>query len=320
MAMEITVGIDIGGTNTVLGVVDRKGNVIEEGAIRTTDFPVVEDFVKALTKAINDLLGSKKYVLKGIGIGAPNGNYHKGTIELAPNLKWKGIIPLAGMVEKSIGKPVFLTNDANAAALGEMMFGGAREMKDFIILTLGTGLGSGIVVNGEVIYGHTGFAGEYGHIIMFPGGRDCGCGRQGCLETYVSATGIVRTVQWLLGEMRDESKLRKIHTSDLTSKIIADAARKKDPVALEAFDYTAEVLAYAIVNAVVVTSPEAIFLFGGLSNAGNLLFDPVRKYIDELILPVFKGTVSILPSGIPENNAAVLGSAALAWKGVIGSE
>lgn len=314
MAIEIAVGIDIGGTNTVLGVVDREGNVIEEGAIRTTDFPVVEDFVKALSGVINDLSGKGDYNLKGIGIGAPNGNFHKGTIELAPNLEWKGIIPLAGMVEKSMGIPVFLTNDANAAALGEMMFGGATGMKDFIVLTLGTGLGSGIVVNGEVIYGHTGFAGEYGHVIMFPGGRDCGCGRQGCLETYVSATGIVRTVQWLLGEMRDESKLRDIHTRDLTSRIIADAAKNNDPVALEAFDYTAEILAYAIVNAIVVTSPEAIFLFGGLSNAGSLLFDPVRKYVDEFIQPVFKGTTSILPSGIPENNAAVLGSAALAWK------
>lgn len=314
MTTEITIGIDIGGTNTALGLVDRDGNVIEERAIRTGDFPDIDDFVSSLSREINDLLSSEKYILKGIGIGAPNGNYHKGTIELAPNLEWKGIIPLAGMVEKSIGKPVFLTNDANAAALGEMMFGGARGMKDFIVLTLGTGLGSGIVVNGEVVYGHTGFAGEYGHIIMFPGGRDCGCGRQGCLETYVSATGIVRTVQWLLGEMRDESRLRKIASDDLTSKIIAEAATDKDPVALEAFDYTAEILARAIVNAVVVTSPEAIFLFGGLSNAGSLIFNPVREYVDEFIQPVFKGTVSVLPSGVPENNAAVLGSAALAWK------
>ncbi len=221
------------------------------------------------------------------------------------------------MMENKLGIKVALTNDANAAALGEMMFGGAKGMQNFIVLTLGTGLGSGIVVNGDVVYGHSGFAGEYGHVIMVPGGRDCGCGRQGCLETYVSATGIVRTVQWMLSEMNDDSVLRNIHPKELSSKIIAEAALAKDPVALEAFDYTADMLALAIVNAVVVTSPEAIFLFGGLSNAGSVLFDPVRLYVDEYIQPVFKGSVSILASGIKENNAAVLGSAALAWKEIL---
>ncbi len=313
---ELVAGIDIGGTNTLIGLVDRDGEVVETHNIATSDYPMVEDFVDALSDRLQ-ILTKDKYILRGLGIGAPNGNYNKGTIELAPNLEWKGIVPLAGMMENKLGIKVALTNDANAAALGEMMFGGAKGMQNFIILTLGTGLGSGIVVNGEVVYGHSGFAGEYGHVIMVPGGRDCGCGRQGCLETYVSATGIVRTVQWMLSEMNDDSVLRNIHPKELSSKIIAEAALAKDPVALEAFDYTADMLALAIVNAVVVTSPEAIFLFGGLSNAGSVLFDPVRLYVDEYIQPVFKGSVSILASGIKENNAAVLGSAALAWKEIL---
>ena len=311
--IDVVAGVDIGGTNTAIGIVDKDGNVLEESGILTTDFPEIDDFVSALSREIESLV-SNKYQLLGIGIGAPNGNYNKGTIELAPNLEWKGIVPLAGLIEKKTGKQVSLTNDANAAALGEMMFGGARGMDNFIVLTLGTGLGSGIVVNGDVVYGHTGFAGEYGHVTMVPDGRDCGCGRQGCLETYVSATGIVRTVQWMLSEMNDSSSLRDLHPSELSSKLIAEAALKSDPVALAAFDFTAEMLARAIVNAVVVTSPEAIFLFGGLSNAGDLLLKPVREYVDEFIQPVFRNTVSVLPSGIRENNAAVLGSAALAWK------
>ncbi len=313
---ELVAGIDIGGTNTLIGLVDRDGEVVETHNIATSDYPMVEDFVDALSDRLQ-ILTKDKYILRGLGIGAPNGNYNKGTIELAPNLEWKGIVPLAGMMENKLGIKVALTNDANAAALGEMMFGGAKGMQNFIVLTLGTGLGSGIVVNGDVVYGHSGFAGEYGHVIMVPGGRDCGCGRQGCLETYVSATGIVRTVQWMLSEMNDDSVLRNLHPKELSSKIIAEAALAKDPVALEAFDYTADMLALAIVNAVVVTSPEAIFLFGGLSNAGSVLFDPVRLYVDEYIQPVFKGSVSILASGIKENNAAVLGSAALAWKEIL---
>ena len=312
---EVTVGVDIGGTNTVYGIVDRKGKICDEGMIITTDYPDAEDFVKALSERIVSVKKADPVIsIRGIGLGAPNGNFHKGTIELAPNLSWKGVIPMAEMIEKKIGIPVALTNDANAAALGEMMFGGAKGMKDFIILTLGTGLGSGIVTNGELVYGHTGFAGEYGHVIMVPGGRECGCGRQGCLETYVSATGIVRTVQWLLSEMKDNSSLRNYHPEKISSKIIAEAAIAKDSVALEAFDYTAEMLAYAIVNAVVVSSPKAIFLFGGLVNAGELLLNPLRKYVDDYVQPVFRNSFEILPSGIPQSNAAVLGAAALAWK------
>jgi glucokinase len=311
---EVVAGVDIGGTNTVFGLVDKTGDVLSEGSITTTDYPKVEDFVKALVRNIRDMAGKEKDLkLMGIGIGAPNANYHKGTIELAPNLTWKGIVPLVELMKKKISVPVVMTNDAKAAAMGEMLFGGARNMKDFIILTLGTGLGSGIVVNGQVVYGHTGFAGELGHTIIVPGGRDCGCGRHGCYETYGSASGLVRTVLYLLSEMREPSSLRDIPPSQLTSKMIAEAAVKKDPVALEALDYTAERLAFGIINAIGFSSPEAVFLFGGLANAGEALFKPVRKYVETGVQPIYKGTVKILPSCVPESNAAVLGSAALIW-------
>ena len=311
---EVVAGIDIGGTNTVFGLVDKSGNVLSEGFLQTTRYPEIRDFVSALTSAINDLVaGDRKLKLTGVGIGAPNANYHKGTIELAPNLAWKGIVPLADLIKKKIDVPVIVTNDANAAAMGEMIFGGAKGMKDFIVLTLGTGLGSGIVINGEVVYGHTGFAGELGHTIIVPGGRNCGCGRQGCFETYASASGLVRTVLLMLSEMKEESILRKISPSELTAKIISEAASKKDPIAVEAMDYTAERLAFGIINAICFSSPEAVFLFGGLAQAGDLIFKPVRKYVEMNIQPIFRGTVKILPSGVPESNAAVLGAAALAW-------
>lgn len=311
---EVVAGIDIGGTNTVIGLVERTGNIIAENCLRTTDYPDINNYVSALQTSITELIAGKTGLkLAGIGIGAPNANYHRGTIELAANLAWKGIVPIAEYVRKKIDVPVVITNDAKAAAMGEMIFGGAKKMKNFIVLTLGTGLGSGIVIDGKVLYGHTGFAGELGHTIVVEGGRDCGCGRQGCYETYASASGVVRTVLNLLSEMKEESLLRDIPPSQLTSKKIADAAAHNDPVALEAMDYTAEMLAFGIANAVGFSSPEAIFLFGGLAKAGEMLFAPVREYVDQKVQPIFKGTVKILQSGIPENNAAVLGAAALAW-------
>jgi glucokinase len=311
---EVVAGIDIGGTNTVFGLVDNAGNILCENRLKTTDYHKINNYISALSAGINNLMqGHTDLKLKAIGIGAPNANYHKGTIELAPNLAWKGIVPLTDLMKKKIDVPVVLTNDANAAAIGEMVFGGAKNMKDFIVLTLGTGLGSGIVINGDVVYGHTGFAGELGHTIVVPEGRDCGCGRQGCLETYASATGLVRTVLYMLSEMREESSLRDIPASELTSKKIVEAAALKDPVAVEALNYTAKILAFGIVNAVSFSSPEAIFLFGGLAQAGELLFAPTREYVDQNIQLIFKGTVKILPSGVSENNAAVLGAAALAW-------
>ncbi len=311
---EVTAGIDIGGTNTVFGLVDRGGSIIDEGRLNTVDYPEIGDFITALGKALKVLMERNPGLkLKAAGVGAPNANYYKGTIEHAPNLAWKGIVPFAGMFRKETGVPVFLTNDANAAAMGEMLFGGAKGMKEFIVLTLGTGLGSGIVINGKMVYGHTGFAGELGHTIVVPEGRKCGCGRRGCLETYASASGLVRTALYMLSDMNEPSVLRDIPPSALTSREIARAAADNDPVALRALDFTASKLAFAIVNAVCFSSPEAIFLFGGLAQAGEALFGPVRKYIDGMVQNLFKGTFRILPSEVQESNAAVLGSSALAW-------
>jgi glucokinase len=313
--IEVVAGVDIGGTNTVFGLVTLSGEIIAEGRLKTSEYPKVGDFVTALSDGLTRLSSAKgKFKIVSIGIGAPNANFHKGTIELAPNLAWKGIVPLAELLKKKTSLPVVMTNDANAAALGEMIFGSAKFIRDFIILTLGTGLGSGIVINGEVVYGHTGFAGELGHTIVVPGGRDCGCGRQGCLETYASATGLVRTALYMLSEMKNDSPLRNISSAELSSKHVAEAAMKKDVIALEIFDYTAEILALGIINAVTFSSPKAIFLFGGLAQAGELLFEPVRKYVDMNILPIYRGTVNVLPSGLPESSAAVLGAAALAYK------
>ena len=299
MKKEVTVGIDIGGTNTVIGVVDHEANILGETSISTTAYPKVEDYVGALHEAISKCVsGIKEEIeLKAIGIGAPNGNYYKGTIEYPPNLVWEGVIPLCNLFGKYYTIPVVLTNDANAAAVGEMVFGGAKEMKDFVVYTLGTGLGGGIIINGELLYGHTGFAGEIGHTIMVPGGRECGCGRQGCLALR-----------------RTPSPLRQISPDQLTAKMITDAAKKGDAIALEAFDRTASMLALSIVNTVAFASPEAIFLFGGLANAGKFIFEPTEKYINEKIQKIFSNTVKLLPSQLMESNAAVLGASALAWK------
>ncbi|MBE9512345.1 MAG: ROK family protein [Bacteroidetes bacterium] len=316
---EITYGLDIGGTNSVIGIVDREGQILAEDIVSTRQYPVVEDFVEACYFTMQKLKESlgEEVIIMGVGIGAPNANYYNGTIEHPPNLVWEGIIPLADLFKKYFDVPVVVTNDANAAAMGEMIFGGARGMKHFIEYTLGTGLGSGIVINGEILYGHTGFAGEIGHIIMKPGGRDCGCGRQGCLENYASATGLVRTMHELLGKRRDESKLRKIPCEDLDSKQIAEAANEGDKIALEAFDDTAKILALSIANAVAFSSPEAVFLFGGLANAGDLIFKPTRKYMEETLQIMFKGTVKLLPSEIPESKGAVMGASALAWNEIL---
>lgn len=315
--IDIVAGVDIGGTNTVIGFVTGEGKVIAEGRLSTAEYTFAEDFVTALSAKISEMLkGRTDLDLRGIGIGAPNANYHKGTIELAPNLPWKGIVPLGEMIEEKTGNKVKLTNDANAAALGEMFFGAAKGMKDFIILTLGTGLGSGIVVDGEVLYGHTGSAGEIGHLTVVAGGRVCGCGRRGCLETYASATGLVRTVIQLLSDRREDSIFRDMKSSEITSRRVAEAAAAGDVIAAGALDQTARMIAFGIANSVIFSSPEAIFLFGGLAQAGDALLVPVRKYADEMVLPVFKGTFSILPSGLPEARAAVLGASALIWKGI----
>jgi len=312
---EVVAGVDIGGTNTVIGFVDAEGVIHAGENLSTPDYALADDFVIALDAKLKERMAENSGLkLIGIGIGAPNANFNKGTIELAPNLRWKGIIPLVRMTEEATGLRTRITNDANAAALGEMIFGAAKGVKDFIILTLGTGLGSGFVVDGEVVYGHTGFAGELGHMIVVEGGRVCGCGRRGCLETYASATGLVRTALSLLSDRRDDSTLRELRGSEITSRRIAEAAAAGDLIAQKALDQTARMIALGIANSVIFSSPEVIYLFGGLANAGEALFGPVRKYADELVQPVFRGTFRVEPSGLPEVQAAVLGASALIWK------
>ena len=253
-----------------------------------------------------------EYELIGIGIGAPNANYYKGTVEQPPNLNW-GIVNVLDIVKKHSSLPSAITNDANAAAIGEMIFGAAKEMKDFVVITLGTGLGSGIVVNGQLVYGADGFAGEIGHTIVDPDGRECGCGRKGCLETYASASGLRRTVYELMGTTNISSELRDVSFNQLTSKDIADAANRGDKLALEAFDYTAKILGLKLADTVAHLSPEAIILFGGLALAGELIIDPTKRYMEKFMLNIFKNKVQIIPSALPGAHAAVLGASALIW-------
>lgn len=316
--LKLALGIDIGGTNTVFGLIDQDGNDYLIGSIPTNSNQPPDDLFFRL---YSEYLELKKYVttsfeLIGVGIGAPNANYYKCTIEYPPNLNW-GYIEVDKLVKKFFDVPIALTNDANAAALGEMYYGVAKGMKDFIVITLGTGLGSGIVVNGNLVYGHDGFAGEIGHTIVDPIGRLCGCGRKGCLETYASATGIRRTVMELLATTNYPSKLRKVSYEELSAKIVTDAALEGDKLALEAFDYTAKILGMKLADAVAHTSPEAIILFGGLANAGDLILIPTKKYMEENLFHVFKNKVKILKSELNEGKSAVLGAAALIWHEIL---
>lgn len=315
---ELAVGIDIGGTGTKFGFTDREGKVLMSGQISTTSQGSFSQFLAELHAGIEKAFAELRsfgqdYRLIGIGVGAPNGNYFKGTIDDAPNLRWRGVLNFTDEFKQYYDLPIVLTNDANAAAIGEMLFGGAKGLREFVVITLGTGLGSGFVVNGEVLYGYDGFAGEVGHVIVDVDGRECGCGRKGCLETYVSAPGLVRTVQELLGRSVAESALRKVSFDDLNSALIAEKAQQGDEIALRAFDYTAKILGLKLANLVAHTSPETIFLFGGLANAGDILFEPVRHYTEHFMLNLYKGRVKILPSAIGEQNAAILGAAALVW-------
>lgn len=311
---EVIVGIDIGGTNSPFGFVDHKGNILAKGSIKTNVFEKFEDYLDALISEVNKISSENPEVkVIGYGIGAPNGNFYKGTVENAPNLRWKGTIDFAEMVKSKTGLNAYLTNDANAAAIGEKIFGNAKEMNDFIVITLGTGLGSGIFCGGSLLYGYTGFAGELGHTIVIDNGRLCGCSRKGCLETYASATGIVKTVIEKLQTTSQNSVLRNAKKEEITSKLIYEAALSGDKLALDAFEFTGEILGKALANAAAFSSPEAIFLFGGLANSGKYIFDPTIRYMEANMLNNFKGTVKILPSGLSENTAAVLGAAALCW-------
>ncbi|MEG1865991.1 MAG: ROK family protein [Bacteroides sp.] len=311
------VGIDIGGTNTVFGIVDARGTIIASGAVKTQVYSTADEYADEVCKNLLPLIIANGGVekIKGIGIGAPNGNYYSGTIEFAPNLPWKGIIPLAAMFEERLGIPTALTNDANAAAVGEMTYGAARGMKDFIMITLGTGVGSGIVINGQMVYGHDGFAGELGHIIVRrENGRICGCGRRGCLETYCSATGVVRTAREILSARTDASLLRNIPAESVTSKDVYDAAVQGDKLALEIFSFTGTVLGEALADFIAFSSPEAIILFGGLAKSGDYILKPVQKAIDANILKIYQGKTKLLVSELKDSDAAVLGASALAWE------
>ena len=312
---ELTIGIDIGGTNTKFGIVDREGHVIHQGSIRTTDYDEFRDYFKGLCQALRDAMASVQIANKviGIGVGAANGNYYKGTIERATNLPWKGIIPLADMLKEEFQIPAIITNDANAAAVGEMVYGSAKGMKDFIVITLGTGLGSGFVANGQLLNGKHGIAGEVGHTSVNPAGRYCNCGKRGCLETYVSATGIRRTVYKLLADHLEDSELRGISFDNLNTKMITDAAVRGDVVALAAFEYTGRILGMKLAETVVHTDPEAIFLFGGLSLAGDLIFKPTIRHMEANLMPLFRGKVKVLPSGLQNQAAPILGASSLVW-------
>jgi len=314
---SVAVGIDLGGTNTVFGFVDREGNILGEDRIKTTQYDEIEVFVAALYEKI--LVKSKQIgngvEVVGYGIGAPMGNINKGTIEHAAGLPWKGIVPLADVFKRHTKLPVIVTNDANAAAVGEMIYGGAKEMKNFVVITLGTGLGSGFVIDGKLVYGNDGFAGEIGHTAIRPGpsNRECGCGRKGCLETYVSATGLKRSLLKIMADSTQPSELRKYSFEELDAEMIHEAALQGDYLAKRAFRHTGSMLGFKLADVVAHTNPEAIFLFGGLALAEDLIFEPAKEYMEQHLLSIYKGKVKLLASELSTQNAAVLGASSLVW-------
>ena len=316
MAKPYVIGIDMGGTNTAFGIVDARGNVIASNSIKTGKHSDINDYIDELYTEITRIIVANDAVdkINGIGIGAPNANYYTGIIEDGVNLPWPTPIPLADLITKKFGIPCIITNDANAAAIGEMSYGVARGMKDFIMITLGTGVGSGIVINGQMVYGHDGFAGELGHVVVKPNnGRMCGCGRAGCLEAYCSATGVARTAREFLDIRTDESKLRELDVDKITSKDVYDCAVAGDKLAKEIFEYTGTILGEALANFTAFSSPEAFVLFGGLTKSGELIMKPVRDAFEKNVMMAFKG-VKILISELKESDAAVLGASALGWE------
>jgi glucokinase len=314
MAEKIAVGIDIGGTLTKVGLVDDAGNMYGNLSFPTTGYQNFDDYLKVLYDKIEQLKAenSQEAEYVGIGVGAPNANYYRGTIEHAANLDWKGIVPFVDKIRQYYDLPVYMTNDANAAAIGEMIYGEAQGMQNFIVITLGTGLGSGIVSNGKLIYGHDGMAGELGHIMIDPNGRMSGL-KKGGLEAYVSSTGLKRTIFFLLSQTMAPSKFRDISFNDLHGEEITRLAEEGDPIATEAFRMTCEILGQQLANFVSFSHPEAIFLLGGLAKSGKWIFEPTQKYLEENLLPFYRGKVKLLPSGMIDKNAAILGAAALVW-------
>lgn len=316
LSARVALGIDIGGTNTKFGVVNHRGEVLEKGSLKTDEYEKVEDFIDALYLQISPLIekyGADKN-FDGIGVGVPNGNYYTGTVEQAPNLPWKGVIPFAEMMQDKFNMDCTITNDANAAALGEMLFGAARGMKDFIMITLGTGVGSGIVANGNVIYGHDGFAGELGHSIVKPGGRKhWSTGSEGSLEAYASATGIAISAKKMRAEF-PSSMLNQYPEEAINSKTVYECAIKGDPIAIEVFRYTGQKLGEALANFVMFSSPEAILLFGGVIKAGDFILKPAKLHMERNLLPIFRDKVRLVFSELPEADAAILGASALVWE------
>lgn len=315
--IDYAIGIDIGGTNTKFGIVDHRGDILYRGVIATNKTeapePYLHDLHEALQPAIHEVGGIK--TIRGIGIGAPNGNFYNGTIEYAPNLPWKGIVPLAQLIQDKFGVPAALTNDANAAAIGEMMYGAARGMKDFIMITLGTGVGSGIVANGQLILGHDGFAGELGHTIIVPGGRlHWSTGHHGSLEAYASATGVAMTAVEFLQQRTEASLLRNYPVAEIDSRIVYECAMKGDTIAKEVYAFTGKILGEALANFVMFSSPEAIILFGGMTKAGDLIIKPTREHMEKNLLPIFQDKVKLIFSELREADAAILGASALVWE------
>lgn len=313
------IGVDLGGTNTVFGIVDTYGKIVAEDSIKTQKYKTAEEFVEAGVACLLPLIAQRGGTEKiaGMGIGAPNANYYTGAIEIAPNIAWAhdSVVPLGEMFSQKLGIPVHLTNDANAAALGEMTYGAARGMKNFIVITLGTGVGSGIVINGQLVYGHDGFAGELGHVTMVRGeeGRVCGCGRKGCLECYCSASGMARTAREMLANTDRPSLLREKNPADIDSLDVSIAAGKGDELANEIFQFTGKMLGEACADFTAFSSPEAYIFFGGLCKAGDLIMKPIEESYNRAVMPIYRGKAKFLVSGLMNANAAVLGASALAW-------
>ena len=313
---QAAVGIDIGATYTKLGIMNKEGELLASARMETESSLTFEVYLDKLSSEIKTLIATLdgETEILGAGIGAPNGNFYTGDIEHAANLPWKGIVPIVKELSSRIGLPAVMTNDANAAALGEMLYGGARGLNDFIVVTLGTGLGGGIVAGGKLLHGRHGMAGELGHCTAFIDGRKCGCGKLGCLETYVSASGIVRTAMELMANSKEKSILRSISFDDMTSVTIADAAANSDAIALAAFEFTGKVLGIKLADAIAHTDPEAIFIFGGLAGAGDLIIKPAKKYMEENLQPVFKNKIDILPSKLSGTTGAIAGACALIFE------
>ena len=317
MEKPYVLGIDMGGTGTKFGIVDARGNVLKSASIPTPDYPDINDYCDVLCaemKKLADEFGGLDQV-RGVGAGTPNGNYYTGCIEYAPNLPWKGLVPFANLISERMGIPCRITNDANAAAMGEMTYGAARGMRNFIEITLGTGVGSGIVIDGKIVYGHDGFAGELGHtkIIHGPEGRQCGCGQKGCIEAYASATGVARSAKEIVSNSSKETLLRNLDIDHITSYDVFKAAEAGDEVAKEIFEFTGRLLGQKLADFVAFSAPEAIILFGGLTKSGHWIMDPIVEAMNANVLPIWKNKVKVLVSTLKDSDAAILGASSLAW-------